>query len=126
MRTIEALFILAFKLPLQFLGYLAKNKILLILVLFLVGGFFIYNNATKDKVVAADYYIQVAPSVTQAPTLIQTTSRLYYVKSYTDDEKVITLTDWYSYDYTQKKWLRNTQPFFIDRTVYGLVTVSSR
>ncbi len=99
-----------------------KSKVLLIGVIagivILVGISMANGNKAKASP-ATPQYISVAPSVKVAPYVLATSSRSYYVTKYTDDGKVITLTDWYSYD--AKKWVRSTKPFQIDRQVYGEV-----
>ena len=113
-----------FVIPLKWLGAVLKNKIGLAIVIIVVVLIVINarSNAGAPSSPTPDYAKNI-PTIQQAPTLVQTTTRTYYVVKYTDDGKVLMLTDYYSFN---KKWLKNKLPLIIDRAVYGRVTVSPR
>jgi len=69
-------------------------------------------------------YQEVAPPREKAPYVLATSTRVYYVTRYSDDGHVITLHDYYTYDW--KKWARQSSPLRIDRTYYGEVRLHVR
>jgi len=56
-----------------------------------------------------------APPVTEAPYLLQTSSRAYYVAAFQDSPEYLTMTVFYYYD--KKKWERSDIPLPIDKKV---------
>lgn len=98
--------------------------ILAVILVFIVLGYNTCNRVfDKDKAEVPDY-IQVAPVAQTAPYVLQTDSRVYYIVKYTDDGKVITLTDYYTYD--KKKWEHQTKTLLIDRQYYAYINLQKR
>lgn len=64
------------------------------------------------------------PSVKDAPYVIQTTTRVYYAKSYQDIGGVVTLHDYY--EFGQKGWKKQNHSLPMDREYYGSIKVSAR
>lgn len=94
-----------------------------IAIVIILGVIIFINSRNASSATPVAVYNENMPSVKAAPTLVQTSSRLYYVQKYTDDGKVLILQVFYAYD---KKWVKYTTPLPIDRGVYGEVTVTAR
>lgn len=123
-KVVEAFFIIIFvKIP----GWFLKHPRVLIPVGLLAVGVFAYQSCNRPASKPGQTQAQVlspqqqkAPSVTDAPTVFQTTSRVYYVAKYAqpNPNKVI-LYRWY--EWQKNKWvLQNSAegvPF--DKAVTG-------
>ncbi len=83
-----------------------------------------FFNSDKSVVANAPEYIQKAPTIQQAAYAIQTTSRLYYVSHYTDDGKVVSLTDYYIFN--SNKWEHQVKTLLLDREVYKFLKIYNR
>jgi len=108
-------------LPIQFVGRILKSKFGIVLVVILVVIIFVVPRLSPPKQVPE--FAKNVPSIKQAPTLVQTSSRQYYVQKYVDDGKVLTLQVFYAYD---KNWQKYSTPLAIDRAVYRGVSVTKR
>ncbi len=126
MAIFEAFYYLFYGIFNRIIFPIFRNKFLLIVVILGVVALVVMGNMGNNKASAATNpeYLVAVPSVKAAPYVLTTSSRSYYVAKYTDDGKVVTLKDWYSYD--AKKWVRSTKPFQIDRQVYGEVKMFKR
>lgn len=105
-----------------------KVLILLAIVIFAFIGIKACNNAFNQPTAAATTqpakYQEIAPSKAQAPYVLATNTRVYYVSRYTDNQQVITLQEYFVYD--KKGWKLQTQPLAIDRKYYGEVRLYER
>ena len=97
------------------LGYLARNKVLLILVLIVGGIFFLstkINNERPPTPELATYQV-IAPSVDLATKVVATPSRIYYVRTF--EETVSTFTALIWYDYNEQQWQKHSTPLPLDK-----------
>ena len=113
-----------FVILLRFIGKLLKNKLGLILIAVVVVVILISSQQGAKATAPVEPYNKNVPGVNQAPTIIQTTSRIYYVKDYTDDGKVLMLQNFYYYD--KDRWLKNKTELPIDRAVYKEIRIAPR
>ena len=100
--------------------------VLVVVVLFAVMGIRTCGTAFGGTLTATptEPYQKVAPSRADAPYILATSTRMYYVTRYSDDGRVITLQDYYTYD--RKKWVHQTTPLLVDRRYYGEVKIHVR
>jgi hypothetical protein len=115
-KTLIAIPILIVKAPFMILGYLARNKVLLILVIIVAGIIFLsskINNQNTPEVAIPNYQV-IAPSPDLAPKVVATPSRVYYVRELSETEDTVTLLNWY--DYNEKKWQKHTTPLPLDKS----------
>ena len=97
------------------LGYLVRNKVLLILVIVVAGVFFLttkINNQTSPSIEVQTYQV-IAPSPDLAPKVVATSSRVYYVRELTETDTTATLLVWYSYN--EQQWQKHTTPLPLDK-----------
>jgi hypothetical protein len=119
------IYVLAFIIaPFKFILSLFKSRIGVLLVIVIVVVFIVIPSVSKPKTDTERPYNQNLPTAKAAPTLVETSSRAYYVQKYTDDGKVIILEVFYLYD--QNQWVKSKTPLPIDRSVYGTVRVTKR
>jgi len=95
------------------------NKFVAVLALISIVVIVISGSIEDRAQVAIPDYQEIAPSVQDAPYVVQTSSRAYYVATFKDTEEVLTLTNFYIYD--KKKWQNSDIPLHLDRTIYGEV-----
>ena len=122
MDTFGAILYIIFIKPIK---YLFTHKIALLLIIVGVVVAIAIGSQNKPQAEASTPGIQAAaPTVAEAPYLLQTSSRLYYVVDYKDDNRVITLSSYYYYD--KEKWALSEAPLDIDRKYYGAVNLVVR
>ncbi len=105
---------------------LLVNKFVIIVALIAIGIISLSNTlagSTPQKL-ETQYYQRIAPSVQDAPYIVPTSSRAYYVSTFNETTKGIVLTCYYYYN--QKKWERSTIPLPLDKTLYGNLQVYKR
>ena len=117
MKIVAALIALAIRLPIYGLKLLARNKVVLIIVVVVVGYLLIKANPgggdAPGQPPEVPAYQLIAPMPKIAPTVIQTQSRVYYVAKAEDDGATITLLVWYDYD--AEEWTRHSTPLPLDK-----------
>ena len=124
-----AIAVLIVKSPLLLLGFLFKSKVLLIVVIVGLIAFFAISSITatireKNPTIPIPEYQQIAPTKIEAPTVVATGSRVYYVADYTKDEEGVTLLTFYVFN--EEIWEKRTSPLRIDRNSYGIIKVYPR
>ena len=102
------------------------NKFVVVVAVLAIGvlilqGSFSSNDSQQTKTPQLQ---KVAPSVQQAPYVLQTSSRAYYVATYQDTENVVILTSFYYYD--KKVWELSNIPLPLDRSIYGNIKIIKR
>ncbi len=113
------------------LAILLKKKALVVLAVVVLGSAIVIGVATKSNTTPATAaaknipaYQLIAPSVKDAPTVLRTSSRVYYVSTYKEDKQQITLTRFWVYD--SKKWQLVTKPLVFDKAIYGGMKLYTR
>lgn len=97
-----------------------RYLILVAVIVFAIMGIKACNTAFADNpTVELPEYQKSAPE--DGLDVIQTSSRMYYARDYTDDGKVITLNEYYTYD--SDKWQKSSVPLPLDRDIYGEIKV---
>lgn len=81
------------------------------------------NKPSDANALSPQRYQDVAPDKRTCPTVVQTSSRIYYVSKYTKEAGIITLNKYYTYD---KKWTLSTIPLIMDPAIYGKVVLYER
>ena len=124
-----AIVVLIIKSPLLLLGFLFKSKVLLIVVIVGLIAFFAVSSITstmreRNPTLPIPEYQQIAPTKLEAPTVVATGSRVYYVSDYTKDEEGVTLLTFYVFN--EEIWEKRTSPLRIDRNSYGIIKVYPR
>lgn len=103
------------------------NKFIVILLILSVGYLVISSNLNKNKSespnVEIPAYQKIAPDISNAPRVVQTSSRIYYVSSIADDGVNLTLYKYYTYD---KKWNYYDKPLVLSRNIYGTIKIYQR
>jgi hypothetical protein len=112
-------------------GWLLKHRMALIVIVILIVGFAAYRTINKPKpdtlsTIQIPYYQQIEPPLSNASQVIQTVSpdRVYYVASYTDDGRVVTLNKYYFYN--KKRWEQGTYPLPLDKNNYKEIRIYNR
>ena len=98
------------------LGYLARNKVFLVLVIIAAGIFFLsakINNEKPSTLELASYQV-IAPSYDLASKVVATPSRIYYVRTFEETGNTLTLLTWY--DYNEQQWQKHTTPLPLDKS----------
>ena len=119
--------------PFAILGWIIKHPRILVVVL-VIGFIFVgirsctgaFSSGVNSKTLvsnAADYQ-NVSQTSVQAPFVISTGTRVYYVKTYTDKNDIVTLNGYFTYD--KNTWQFHSTPLFMDRKYYGLITIAKR
>lgn len=118
---VAAIIILIILIVLTIIASIKQRKLVLsrgviILALIAIGIIYLTNLFGGNNPNQASNQIQAkAPPVTEAPYLLQTSSRAYYVAAFKDDPQYLTMTVFYFYD--KKKWQRSDIPLPIDKKV---------
>jgi len=73
-----------------------------------------FGNDNGDQQV--QYYQEIAPSIQNAPYIVSTPSRAYYISTFQEDEAYLTLTCFYYYD-KGNKWERSDIPLYLDKSL---------
>lgn len=97
------------------------------IILLAVGvGLVIYGQPQNDNALATvlPVYQINAPELSDAPYLIQTPSRMYYVVQYSDDGQIVLLMEYY--EYNDNEWQHNNRMLTLDRLYYGTVKITHR
>jgi hypothetical protein len=90
----------------------------LILAVSIIGVYTsFFKNATPQQSVIPIYQ-QIAPDIIQAPYVVTTPSRIYYVSRFVDDGRMVTLTKFY--EYNKKKWQEGKLPLPLDRNTTAI------
>jgi len=104
------------------------TKLTIIPLIIAVGILVISNQFGSDEVEYpggnVQYYQKVEPPFEEAPLVVQTSSRIYYVATLIDEGDILTLTDYYYFD--KKKWVYSDVPLPLDRNTYGNMKVYNR
>jgi len=79
------------------------------------------NSSALPKVAE---YQTVAPAIKQAPYVVTTGTRIYYVNKFLDKNNVVTLQQYYIYD--KNTWQMKSKPLDLDRKYYGQITIVKR
>ena len=109
----KQIIVLILKAPFLLLGYLFSHPKLIVLIV--IAGFVagIYFNLTKspDTPDIPDYQ-RTAPPVIEANKVVQTYSRIYYVRSMTETDTILWLDEYYTHDYVNGKlqWVFYDKP----------------
>ncbi len=107
------------------LGFLFRQKALLIVVIIVIGVVILFGQFNKyNSTTSMPSYQKIAPTVQQAPRAVQTSSRVYYVSTMKDDGEILTLTHYYFYD--KKQWQEVDDPLYLDRQVFGEIRIYNR
>ena len=102
------------------------NKFVIIFTVIAVGILVIGGKmgSNDPQQVAVPYYQQIAPSSQDAPYVLQTSSRAYYVVSYNEIGDIVELTDYYYFN--EKEWERAETSLPLDRRYYGNIQITKR
>lgn len=124
-----AIGVLILKSPLLLAGALLKNKVLLVIVVVVFVLFLGISSITaqmkeNNPTPPIPEYQKVAPAKAEAPTVVATGSRVYYVSDFTQDEEGVTLLTFFVYN--EKEWEKRTVPLRIDRNSYGIIKIYPR
>ena len=122
-----AILILIVKAPFLAIGYLAKHKAFLIIAVVGIGVAFLFgqfNRVNESSTMAFEPYQIIAPTFQQAPRVVQTESRIYYVATMHDDGRVLTLTNYYTYN--EDSWQHQRKTLGLDRQLYGDIKIYNR
>ena len=123
--------------PFKILGWIIKHPRILalfIILIFIIFAFKACISAFNQSasmsagnavpIPAAAKYQTLSPTQEQAPYVVSTGTRIYYVKQYTDKNNIVTLEQYYVYN--QKTWQSRNKPLSLDRKYYGLITITKR
>lgn len=115
--------------PLRVLIWIVKHPRILVFILVIIGIIIgvrtcsnMFNHGSKAAEPAV--YQEKTPSISNAPYVVATDTRLYYVRKYTDDGQVITLEKYYTYD--TKKWKLQNDTLPLDRKYYPRLKIYER
>ena len=105
------------------------NKKAVFFILIVGVCLIVYGNissASNEPVVEVPYWQESAPSYSKAPYVVQTPSRVYYVKEYTVDDNLLMLDEYYTFD--KNKWRKMDIPLPIDKSIpaYADVSIKTR
>ena len=97
------------------LGYLFRNKVLLVLIIIAAGIFFVSSkiNSNNPQALEVQQYQVIAPSYDLASKVIATPSRIYYARTMEETESEVILLVWY--DYNEKQWQKHDTPLPLDK-----------
>ena len=123
--------------PFKILGWIIRHPRILVLFIILIFIIFAFkacssafnqsasmNGGNAVPIPAAAKYQTLSPTQEQAPYVVSTGTRIYYVKQYTDKNNIVTLEQYYVYN--QKTWQSQNKPLNLDRKYYGLITITKR
>jgi len=92
------------------------------------GVFFVSSKINQNTIdttqIGVSEYFAIAPSSAQAPYIVQTTSRVYYVAQIQQDETLIILQEYYFYD--EDSWQHSDLPIPLNKQFYGDTIVYQR
>lgn len=108
------------------LAYLFRQKAFLFLIVIGIGAVFLfgYFNKSKPDQVELPSYQMVIPTTQQAPYVVQTSSRIYYVSTMEDNADMLVLTDYYIYDKNEWEHIQTALP--LDKQVFGEIEIYNR
>ncbi len=115
-KVVEAVFVLVGKA----VKYIFTHKVTLILLVTIIVGVAATRacSAANQRTHPIPVYQQDAPDKRRAPNVLQTTTQIYYVQSYSGNPKtVITLRKYYWWD--GKKWNLSGIPLTLDSASVG-------
>ena len=123
--------------PFKILGWIIKHPRILVLLIVLIFIIFAFkacssafnqstsmNGGKAAPIPVAAKYQTLSPTQEQAPYVVSTGTRIYYVKQYSDKNNIVTLEQYYVYN--QKTWQSQNKPLILDRKYYGLITITKR
>lgn len=132
MVTFIAAIFLIFQGFARVIKYIFTHKILLIILAILIVVLIVIpklqcnSSPTNTQSKPLLEYQKSAPPITDAPYILETTSRIYYVIRYKDDGLIISLEPYAYYVFSNNQWLLSPAPLLINRDVYGPVRLSTR
>jgi len=91
------------------------NKFVVVLSIMAIAVILIQGSLSSKNPQQAEYYQQIAPTVQQAPFVLPTPSRSYYIATFNDLPESLTLTNYYFYN--KKEWEHSDIPLFFDRSI---------
>ncbi len=98
-------------------GIVLRKKLLLpmpvLIGMVVCGGVIAFSNASGQNNQENTKYVKVSVAYKDAPYILQTPDRGYYVATFRDDGEFLTLTDYYFYD--KDKWEYSDSPLPFDR-----------
>lgn len=103
---------------------LSRPGFILIIIIAVVIGITSQLGGGKKEVIETPAYASNIPTREQAPVVVYTSSRQYYVKNYSDNDQVVTLVDYYWYN--NGEWEKGKVGLPLDRKVYGTIIIKKR
>lgn len=113
--------------PIVFVRWLLTHPKALVALAFVFVAVLMLRNCageTPPALVGNSEFLKVAPSIKEAPYILHTSSRAYYVVEYQKADGYVLLVEYYTYD--KKRWDRKTFPLKISEQYYGEVLLSER
>lgn len=104
------------------IAWLAKHRIVLVGVVILIGGAVAYRSCNRtqkpDQPISVEQ--QTAPSITDAPYVLQTLSSIYYLSDWQQvSDSLVILHRWYEWGKTQWVARQSTVGVPFDKEVQG-------
>ena len=101
-------------------------KAIIGLAVLIVGLLMLRNCAmgSESLIVETPEYQKIAPAVKEAPYIVQTSSRVYYVVKYENSGEGLILLEYFTYD--RKEWQKQTIPLPLSERYYGVVSLNER
>jgi len=93
-------------------------KVVLIIGAIAVGLIVINNTLNKDDATgraSIPYYQEIAPSVQDAPSVLPTPGRAYYIATFKENAEYITLTNYYYFN--DQEWEFSSIPLPFDKSL---------
>lgn len=120
MMTVAAILVLIVKLPFLAVGYILKNKALLVVIIVGIGIFALvgfFNGKADSGSMEVTAMQKKMPDIPQAPRVVQTESRFYPYATIDKSGEYPVLTDYYFYN--SGKWEHSDKPLpLIGRVSY--------
>lgn len=113
--------------PVRFCRWLITHpKAFIGLAFLFVALLMLRNCATgpQSASVETPEYQTIAPTIKEAPYIVQTSSRVYYVVEYENTGGGLTLLEYFTYD--KKEWQKQTFPLTLSEQYYGKVVLNER
>jgi hypothetical protein len=125
--------------PFRILGWVIKHPRILfgiIILIFIIFGIkacssvFNENNTVTTEsgetisMPKVQEYQTLAPKAKQAPYVISSGTRIYYVVEYSDKNNIVTLKKYYFFN--KDTWQLENKPLIMDRKYYGQITINKR
>lgn len=117
--------------PFRIIGWIFKHPRYLIILIALVGAVFFFRTCSKTfggttntTITKVPSYLSIEPTIDQAPYVVETGTRIYYVKKYIDNGQILTMQQYYTYD--KDTWQFSNKSLALNRNVYGLITLTKR